>query len=145
MTIPPELEALSPIGGTDAGRYFLLEPDVIVALPRPGYIQSGEGATRSLVEFDRITREAGRRAAIVVLVDRVMSQDPASRRVWSQQRPDETRCAQALVCGNVLSRAIGSFFLGLSRGPVPTRMFATLHEARVWARQMVETQGGPIA
>ncbi|MCB9627274.1 MAG: hypothetical protein H6725_07860 [Sandaracinaceae bacterium] len=139
-----ELAALEPVGGTDAGRYYLLDPDVILAVPRPGYVQSGEGATRSLIEFDRIVHTTGRRAAIVVMVDRVVSQDPASRRVWSQARPEETRCAQALVCSNVLSRAIGSFFLGLSRGPVPTRMFASLAEARVWAREMVETHGGLI-
>jgi hypothetical protein len=144
MTQISELENLESIGGTAAGRYVRLSPDVIVAVPRPGYSQSGGDSARSLDELDRLARQGGRKVAIIVLVDRVVSQDPRSRRVWSVRRDNESRCAQALVCGNVLARAIGSFFLGLNRGAVPTRMLATLDEAHRWAREMVETHGGPF-
>jgi hypothetical protein len=131
-------------GGTPAGRFLRLAPGVLIAVPLEGYIQTEEGARRSLAECDRIAAAEARRQAVIILVDRVMSQDAKSRRVWSTARPVETRCAQALVCSTLLARAIGSFFLGLTRAHIPTRMFADLDDAAIWAQEMFELHGGPI-
>jgi hypothetical protein len=139
-----ELDRFEHVGGTDAGRYLRVAPDVLLAVPRPGFAQTVSAAEKSLVEMDRLARLAGRKQAIIVLVDRVVSQDVGSRRVWSRPRPGETRCAQALVCGSPLARAVGSFFLGLNKGPITTRMFATLDEAIAWSSQRVESHGGPL-
>ena len=144
MTFADALQSLEPVGGTAAGRYYRLEGEIYAALPNPGYIQTGEGARRPLDELDRLAHARGKKCVLIVLVDRVASQDPESRRVWSSHRPGETRCGQALVCGNVLARAIGSFFLGLNRGAVPTRMFPNLEQAVAWSREMVETHGGSL-
>lgn len=138
------LDQLEPVGGTESGRYYRLADRVLLALPKPGFSQSEQAAERSLAEFDRLAHADGHQHAIIVLVDRVVSQDAGSRRVWSRPRERETRCAQALVCGNPLARAIGSFFLGLGRGPVRTRMFATLELALVWAMEAVEQHGAPL-
>lgn len=129
---------------TDAGTYYRLEPDLVLAVPHPEYRQTEEAATRSLAALDRIAREAGRKQAILVLVDGVVGQDSGARRVWSMPRPDETRCAQALVCGTMLARAIGSFFLGLRKTAFPTRMFGDLGSAREWARKMAAEHGGDL-
>jgi hypothetical protein len=138
------LDALAVAGGTAAGRYLRLAPGILVAVPEAGYQQTEEGARRSLAECDRIAAEEGRRQAVIILVDRVVSQDARSRRVWSASRSSETRCAQALVCTTLLARAIGSFFLGLTRAHIPTRMFATLDDAATWAQEMLEQHGGPV-
>ena len=37
-----------------------------------------------------------------------------------------------------LSRAIGSFFIGLSKPPVPTRLFKSIDEALAWLRSIRE-------
>ncbi len=127
-----------------AGAYFLAAPDVLVAVPEDGYIQSETGARESLALFNRIAEESGRRMAVIVLVDRVKSQDAASRRVWSEPTEKNLRCALALVCASPLSRAIGSFFIGLNRPPSPTKMLGTYREALTWCQRMVEEHGGPI-
>src|SRR5689334_13991760 len=114
MPVVP-LDSLEIAGGTPAGKYLRLEPGILVAVPVPGYVQTEEGARQSLEECDRIAAAEGRRQAVIILVDPVVSQDARSRRVWSVPRPNETRCAQALVCTTLLARAIGSFFLGLTR------------------------------
>lgn len=136
------LDSLPRVGGTSAGSYVRIAPQVLVAVPNPGYIQTASGAAASLAELDRIARENNARQAVIIVVDRVASQDAASRRVWSANRPNETRCAQALVCSSRLARAIGSFFLGLNRGPVPTRMFETIDEAVSWCTSIVESDDG---
>jgi hypothetical protein len=144
VSSPPPRDQWEPLPGTDAGGYFRLRADIIAAIPRPGFIQSEAGARESLRALDRIARDAGRKQAVIVLVDRVASQDSAARKVWSVPRADETRCAQALVCSTMLARAIGSFFLGLSKAAIPTRMFADVESAYVWAVRMTVEHGGEL-
>lgn len=138
------LDSFERVGGTAAGAYHRLAPQIVLAVPRPGYLQSEEDARRSLAELDRIAAADGRKLAVIVHVNRVASQDAGARRVWSRERSHETRVATALVCSTLLSRAIGSFFLGLNRSAVPTRMFATLAEAQEWASRRVAEDGGPL-
>jgi hypothetical protein len=138
------LNSLDVAGGTPAGRYLRWAPGILVAVPNAGYVQTEEGARRSLLECDRIAKADGRKQAVVILVDHVLSQDARSRRVWSTARSAETRCAQALVCNTLLARAIGSFFLGLTRAHVPTHMFAELQQAAAWAQEMLDLHGGPV-
>jgi hypothetical protein len=132
------------VGGTNAGAYHEIDPGVLIAVPAHGYVQTEAGARASLVELDRISREAGRRHALIILVDRVRSQDKGSRRVWAVEADPHLCCCFALVCNSMLARAIGSFFMGLSKPVVPTRMFADLDQALAWSRSQVRAHGGPI-
>lgn len=136
--------AVRRVGGTSAGAYYELEPDIVVAVPQKGHVQREPDAQASLDEFGRIVRERGRRAALIVLVDEVRSQDAASRRVWADQADPDLYCGLALVCSSALARAIGSFFMGLNRPRVPLKMFADLEAAKQWCRSMVEEHGGPL-
>ena len=133
MQVDPSWEKLP---GTEAGAYYRIAPDVILAVPKSGYVQDEQAAAKSLEVFDAIAHARGRKQSIIVLVDRVGSQDTGARRVWARNRKEETRSAQALVCSTLLGRAIGSFFLGLNKAAIPTKMFASLEEARDWAQAM---------
>ena len=132
------------LGGTTSGGYYLAVPDVLVAVPQLGLVQTEALARASLAEFGRIARERGRRVALIVLVDRVASQDAASRRVWSEANDEGLRCGMALVCRSLLARAIGSFFIGLRKSRTPTELFGDYAGALVWAREMVGRHGGPL-
>ena len=141
LEIRPEWERLP---GTEAGAYYRIGPDLVLAVPMEGFQQDEAAARASLTAFDEIAREAGRKQCIIVLIDPVASQDAASRRVWSAPRVDETRCGQALVSDTLLGRAIGSFFLGLNKSPIPTRMFGDIDSASGWGLRMVAKHGGPL-
>jgi hypothetical protein len=141
MNKAPPREQWTELPSTDAGAFLRIGPNVVVAMPRQGFIQSEAAAQASLRVLDQIAREAKRKQAVIVFVDRVASQDSAARRVWAVPRAEETRCAQALVCGTMLARAIGSFFLGLNKAAVPTRMFADIDGAYAWASAMAAEHG----
>jgi hypothetical protein len=138
------VETLPRVGGTDAGSYRSIAPDVIVAVPHRGYVQSEVAARASLAEFERLAQVRGRRQVLLVLVDRVRSQDAGSRRVWQRELDKRFACGMVLVCESLLARAIGSFFIGLRRPVVPTQMVSTIEEALRWARERVEVDGGAI-
>lgn len=127
---------MDPCGRTPAGGYFRVAPDVLVAVPRPGYVQREPDARRSLEEFNRLAREARRPQAAIILVDFVAAQDSSSRRVWSEREEEGLRTSLALVCSSPLARAIGSFFIGLNRPAVPTKMFKEFEDALIWSRTL---------
>jgi hypothetical protein len=126
------------------GAYYWVAPDVLVAVPAAGAIQTEATARRSLEEFNQLAESTARRLALIVLVDRVTSQDSASRRVWSREQRRPTRCALALVCASPLARAIGSFFIGLNRPPTPTRMFRSFDRALEFCLEVVRDEGGAL-
>jgi hypothetical protein len=132
------------LGGTTAGGYYLAAPDVLVAVPHLGLVQTEALARASLAEFQRVVREYGRRMALIVLVDRVASQDAASRRVWSEGDDGGMRCALALVCRSLLARAIGSFFIGLRKSNTPTELFGDYASALIWAKETIGRNGGSL-
>lgn len=133
------------VGGTGAGGYFRVANDVLVAVPRPGYIQRAEDARRSLEEFHRISREVGRPQSVIILVDQVAAQDASSRRVWSENPDPALRRSLALVCASALARAIGSFFIGLNRPLVPTKMFKTFPLALAWSIEQADIKANKVA
>jgi hypothetical protein len=138
---PIDTSGWQRVGGTSAGGYFELEPRILLAVPHPGYVQDVDGARRSLEEFNRIAREQGRSHVAIVLIDRVISQDAAARRVWKDEVDQRFMCGLVLVCKSLLARAIGSFFIGLNRPRVPLSMVASLDQARRAAQRMLVEHG----
>lgn len=130
------------VGGTESGGYYRIAPHVLVAVPWPRFVQTELAARRSLEEFHRIAEAERHPQAIIVLVDRVVSQDSSSRRVWSESEGNRLRACLALVCESALSRAIGSFFIGLNRPVSPTKMFKDIASAAAWCSEQVREQAG---
>jgi len=134
---PLDTSAWQRVGGTAAGGFFELEPRILLAVPNAGYSQNVEGARRSLEEFNRIARERGSPHVAVILLDRVVSQDAAARRVWNRDIDQRLMCGIVLVCNSLLARAIGSFFIGLNRPRTAISMVGSLDQARRAARRML--------
>jgi hypothetical protein len=63
----------------------------------------------------------------------MLSQDAEARRAY-QEIDTDLFYGGGLVVENGLSRALGSFFLGLSRPHVPTRLFDTVDKAIEWLK-----------
>jgi hypothetical protein len=107
-------------------------------VPFDGSTDDAHTAQQSVqIQLDYL-RPQGRRAAIIVFMDRIMEQT-ASARVVYRDAPDPAFIAcYALVGGTAFGRAVGSIFIGISRPKVPTRLFATLDEALAWARAQTD-------
>jgi hypothetical protein len=128
--------SLREVGRTLNTDYFVAADDVLIVMPHPGSRDDGETA-RENVRFQLdYARKLGRRIGTVVYVANLLSQDAAARKVYSSEMDPECVYGAALIVSNQLSRAIGSFFLGLARPPFPTRMFDGVEAAIAW----LETQ-----
>lgn len=126
------------VGGTSNTDYFVDDEGVLLALPRPGVVDTGATARENLDFQHRWFANHPDPPVVVVFFDRMVSQDRAARKLYSEDTHDPWALGFALVGGTLLSRAMGSFFLGLARTRIPLRFFATLSEARPWIRARQE-------
>lgn len=127
-----------PVGRTANTRYFLAADDVIIVLPDQG-LKDDETSAMANMEFQvACARSAGQRCAVVVVLDSLTSQDSEARRIYASGLQPALFYAAALIVTSPLARAIGSFFLGLSRPLVATRLFDSIDDATAWIATLRE-------
>lgn len=124
------------VGETRNTRYFWIEPGALAAVPHPGCIDSPELALENtLFQNDQLRKSDGG-GVMVIFFDHMSSQDKETRRVYQSTPDQEVFHGAALVGGTLLARAMGSFFMGIAKPRIPTKMFPTVAEALVWARAL---------
>lgn len=133
LTPPPTVpEQWKPLGRTYNTHYYLLSDDVLIVLPDRGLRDDGASARVNIDYQTAYARLLGRRCSVVVVIDSLASQDSEARRIYAAGMQPSLFYAAALIVTNPLARAIGSFFLGLTRPAVPTKLFDSVEEAATW-------------
>jgi hypothetical protein len=125
------------IGQSPNAEFFEIEPRVLAVLPHEGGIDDENSARTSIRIQQDYIREHGQPAAVVVFTDAVAEQTSGARSVYRALPEKSTHACFALVSASTFGRAVASIFIGISRPSVPTRLFGTLDEALVWAREVV--------
>jgi hypothetical protein len=142
MTPPPKVpEQWKALGRTFNTYYFLLSDDILIVYPDKGLRDDGNSARVNMDYQTAYARLLGRRCAVIVVIDSLTSQDSEARRIYAAGMQPSLFYAVSLIVTNPLARAIGSFFLGLTKPPVPTRLFDSVDTAAAWtALQRPATQ-----
>jgi hypothetical protein len=137
MARPPVHEHADwqPVGTTANTEYRAPKgaPDILIVLPEAGLRDDAASARMNMDFQTAYVERVGRKCAVVVLLGSLSSQDSEARRVYAAGMRPNRFYAASLVVTNALSRAIGSFFLGLSQPSVPTKMHADFEKAIAWA------------
>jgi hypothetical protein len=123
------------IGETSNARNYAVEPNVLAVVPHPGSHDTGETARENILAQAAHLRPRGG-GVVLIFFDNLASQDKDARRVYQAESDPDWMRGTALIGGSMMSRAIGSFFLGLSRPRTPLRMFESCEEALAWAREL---------
>lgn len=123
------------VGKTTNTVVYTLEsdPDILIIVPREGTMDNVKDARENVAYFHTYARSLGKPCASVVIMANLLSQDTEARRVY-QEWDTDLFYGGGLVVEDGLSRALGSFFLGLSRPNVPTRLFDTVDKAIEWLK-----------
>ncbi len=125
------------IGDTTNTEIYIAEsdPDILMIVPRQGTKDNGKDACENVAYYHDYARSLGRPCGSLVLMSNMLSQDAEARRAYATLDP-RLIYAGALVVGNPLSRALGSFFVGLNRPRVPTKLFDTMEKGLQWLKTM---------
>jgi hypothetical protein len=111
------------------------DPDIIIIVPRAGTMDNARDARENVAFFHSYARSLGRPCGSVVIMANMLAQEAEARRAY-QEIDTALYYGGGLVVENGLSRALGSFFIGLTRPNVPTRLFDTVDNAVQWLRTM---------
>lgn len=129
------------VGESSNTRYYSIERGILAVVPHAGARETGESARENQIWQNAYFRDNDLRGVVVVFADRMASLDKDARRVYQKELDAERILGATLVGMSLLSRAIGSFFLGLSKPRVPLKLCKTYDEALAWARSIVRTAG----
>ncbi len=130
---------LRAVGTTVNTQYYTPpdEPDLLLVVPAMGIVDRPELAKVNVAFQVNYARAlGGRRCGVVVFMDHLFGQDAESRRVYAEELTVDAFFGVGLVVPSPLSRAIGSFFIGLSKPAMPTRLFKTVDDALQWLRSL---------
>ncbi len=111
------------------------DPDILIIVPPEGTVDSVEDAQQNVDFLNNYARTLGKKCGSLVVMTNLVSQDAETRRVYSEM-DTHLYYAAALVVENALSRALGSFFIGLSRPKIPTKLFNSVEQGIDWIKMM---------
>lgn len=125
------------VGKTTNTVVYTLEsdPDILIIVPQEGTMDNAKDARENVSYYHSYARSLGKPCSSVVIMVNMLSQDAEARRAY-QKMDTNLFYAGGLVVEDALSRALGSFFIGLSRPKVPTRLFDTVDNAIEWVKTM---------
>lgn len=125
------------IGETTAATHYVAEeePDVVISVPVSGCTETVVDARANTAIYYRYSSELGKPLGVVVTLANIRSQTAESRHEYAGIDPKSVYAA-GLVVTSGLARALGNFFMGLSRPKAPTRLFDTMESAVDWLRTM---------
>ncbi len=133
----------SPIGSTVNTEYFLLAPDVLLGVPYTNSLDDEVSAQANTAFQLGYASSIGKPCGVVILADRLASQDASARRIYAEQMDPARILGTALIVNSPLARAIGSFFLGLTRPRVKLKIVSSIDDALAWIDGLrAERNGG---
>src|SRR5512143_3645527 len=112
------VDASFQLVGSTSNTEYRTKPDardILIVLPHSGLRDDGASARMNIDFQVKYAQSVGRPCAVVVHLASLMSQDAEARRVYAAAMTPDHFFAASLVVSSPISRAIGSFFLGLSR------------------------------
>lgn len=123
---------LKKVGHTFNTEYSTSGQDILVVVPTPGYKDNLKAARENMEWQLTFARNLGTKCGLVVVMDNLLSQEADARKVYSEGLLPELFYGSALVVSNALARAIGSFFIGLSKPRVPVTLVRSIDEGIAW-------------
>jgi len=130
----------TPLGETLNTQYYAAEEDIAIVMPQSGLKDDASSAGINIDFQTNWAKATGKRCAVVVCLFQLLSQDSEARRIYARGMDPNVFFAAALVVTNPISRAIGSFFIGLTRPGVPTRIVGTIDEGIAWCASQRQIQ-----
>lgn len=135
MTVP-DTSSWTYVGDAGNSRYYTVAEGILAAVPREGAVDD-RATAQANADFQNDYFRQRRPGVVVIFFDPMSSQDKDARRVYQSVPDPALLLASALVGGSLLSRAMGAFFLGLSKPKIPVKVFASLDDALPWLRKIL--------
>jgi len=129
------------VGRTSNTSYYMADDDVLIVLPDAGLKDNAASARENTAFQIDVAKRLGHPLGLVVYLTSLLGQDAEARKVYAAL-DKKMFSGSALVVSNPLARAIGSFFLGLSRPAFPATLVGTIEEGIAWISALPQLANG---
>jgi len=132
----PDLSQYQSIGTDGTSEYYCADPDILIIFPKAGMKDTPQTA-RIAVDFQNAyARKLGEKCSTLIIMNNLASQDAETRRIYDEMTTNGLFYGTALVVNNILSRAIASFAVGLSKPQMPIKVFDSVEKGVEWLRMI---------
>jgi len=128
-----QYQHIGAVGGSD---YYAVDPDIMLIVPKTSMLDTSLTAQASADFQSAYARKLGKKCGTVVIMSNLLSQDAETRRIYRELAENGLFFGAALVVDSPLSRALGSFFIGLSKPKIPMKLFDTVERSIEWIRSV---------
>lgn len=129
MTDVSQYQQVGSMAGAD---YYIADPDILLIIPQTGFVDNPQLAQQNADFMNEYARKTGRKIGAVVVMSNILTQDAETRRVYQKLAGNGLYYGLALVVDSALSRALATFFIGLSKPAIPTQLFDTVEKSIEW-------------
>lgn len=133
-----DTENWAKFGQSANADFYQIDESTLAVVPFEGCTDDENTAKASLDIQKQYLSSKRKKAGTIIFMDSINQQTTGARNVYRDLADPAYQVCFALVGGTAFGRAVGSFFLGLSKPRVPTQMFATLEQALGWCHAQVE-------
>ncbi|MEI6666644.1 MAG: hypothetical protein WCP29_00705 [Acidobacteriota bacterium] len=131
-----DLSQFHKLGTASLTDYYCADSDILLVIPQSGMVDTPQLAREHVDYQNAYARALGKPCSTLVVLSNLLSQDAESRRIYGEMGGTGLYFASALVVDNLLSRALGSFFIGLSKPRIPVKLFDTIEHGIAWLRSI---------
>lgn len=122
---------------TRTARHHIGNDGIPRAVLLPGAEQTLDDARENIRALESLLEE-GQRYPVLIDYRPMKSMERGARTFYAGPEATRAMSAVALIVDSPLSRIIGTFFMGLNKSSVPTRLFTSETEALAWLRQFIK-------
>jgi hypothetical protein len=141
--IEPNVTGWKTIGRHSNSMYYEPAPNVLVAVPDRGVIDTGDSARMNVAFQRKMFEERGKPGVVLIFFDLIASLEVEARKVYQMETDPQFIRGIGLIGGTLLSRAMGSFFMGLAKPRVQLKMFGDPAQAIEWGKKLLDTEVRP--
>jgi len=137
---PVDTSSWTLIGRAANMDFFECEPHIVVGFAHPG---SADDAVAAQQKIDLVGAHFAThgRGVVISFMDGFVSQDAGARRIYRGSNDPLAPYGVCVVTRSLLTRAMASFFLGISRPIFPVKVTNSFDVGRNWARELLEIRG----
>jgi len=122
---------------TRTARHCIGEDGIARTVSLPSAEQTRADAQENIRALESLA-ESGRRYPTLVDYRLLKAMDRGARTYYAGPEPTRVMSVVAIVVGSPVSRLIGTFFMGMNKPLVRTRLFTSESEALAWLKGFVQ-------
>jgi len=124
------------LGNTGNNKYYLIEEDIVLGIPNHNVVEDGQSAKENITFQMNYARNTQGKCGFIIDLSQIKSQTTDARKIYADGMDADLCLGTALIVANPLSRAIGSFFIALSKSKVPTKLVDSTDSGIQWLQTL---------